>query len=84
MKRARLRISVCAVLGVLLGSVSSANGAEVAYHFDRNAQGKGHRQGTGLFSREEAAKLVVVRKPSREAPHMVTHEPKPSHCWLVP
>jgi hypothetical protein len=35
MKRVQLRLSVCAAFGVLLGA--TANGAEVAYHFDRNA-----------------------------------------------
>lgn len=49
MKRARLRSSVCAALGVLLGSVSSANGAEVAYHFDRNAFAATARAGDGAY-----------------------------------
>jgi len=49
MKRARFRLSVCAAFGLLLGAVRSANGADVAYHFDRNAFVATTRVGDGPY-----------------------------------
>ena len=49
MKRARFRLSVCAAFGLLLGAVRSANGTDVAYHFDRNAFAATARVGDGPY-----------------------------------
>jgi hypothetical protein len=49
MKRVQLRLSVCTAFGVLLCVVMSANGAEVAYHFDRNAFAGTARAGDGAY-----------------------------------
>lgn len=49
MKRARFRLSICAAFGLLLGAVRSANGTEVAYHFDRNAFAATARIGDGPY-----------------------------------
>jgi hypothetical protein len=49
MTHVRFRVWVCAAFGVLLGAVTAANAAEVAYHFDRNALTASARAGDGAY-----------------------------------
>jgi hypothetical protein len=49
MNRLRVRVLVSAAAGILCGAVASANGAQVAYHFDRNAFAATARAGDGAY-----------------------------------
>jgi hypothetical protein len=49
MNRVRFGLGVCAAFGNLSGAVTSANGVEVAYHFDRNAFASTVRAGDGAY-----------------------------------